>query len=81
MVVGTEDVYRDNLLQVEVYFEEFNYKKIKEYPAYLVTMIQIQYFNIIVLLPVTGLELSDKTISSFGFREARTFAAFLVGNI
>ena len=34
--VGTTENYRDNLLQVEIYFEEFNYKRISEYPAYLV---------------------------------------------
>ena len=30
-------IYRRNLLKIEVYFEEFNYEKIEEFPKYPVS--------------------------------------------
>ena len=33
--------YRENLLQIEVYFDEFNFHQTKEYPAYLVNMMHL----------------------------------------
>ena len=37
-VLDSMDIYRENLVQIEIYFEEFNYKKTTEFPAYLVSV-------------------------------------------
>ena len=54
--VGTEEIYRENLLQVEVYFEEFNYKSIQEYPAYKVSVYWSLIWFIGAKYPETKLE-------------------------
>ena len=36
--LNDSSVYDDNLLQIEVYFNDFDYQSINEYPAYTVSI-------------------------------------------
>jgi len=49
--------YKDNLIKLEVYFEEFNFEKITETPSYVVSIIRHNYICCAYTLSTNGPQL------------------------